>query len=403
MQEYINLAIMAAFVMTYSAVARRLEKTMISGALVFIAFGFLFGPLGLDVLKLGINAHVLRTITEMTLALVLFTDAANANLAVLKKGIGLPQRLLLIGLPLTIALGFGVGALLFRDLALLEVGLLATMLAPTDAALGKAVVTNPIVPARVRETLNVESGLNDGICVPVLFTLLALAVGHEVTHRPMGLALHMIIKQISIGVFVGIGLALLAVYALRYCARRDWISEEWAPVPVAALAIACFAAAQALEGSGFIAAFVGGLVSGAMIRKSKHELLIEAERVGAVFSMITWVVFSVVVASRASEILNWRVILYAILSLTVIRMAPVALVLTGSGLSLAGKLFIGWFGPRGLASIVFIIIVLEEHLPGQQTLAAVVVCTVIFSVIAHGLTATPLAAWYSKVANQDGE
>jgi NhaP-type Na+/H+ or K+/H+ antiporter len=163
---YQNLAILAAFVLVYSAVAGRIEKTPISGAIVAMGFGLVCGPLGLRIFTPHVDGELLRTLAELTLALVLFTDAANANLSVLKISLQLPERLLLIGLPLTILLGFGIGILVFPGMGLFELAVLATMLAPTDAALGKAVVTNPAVPAALREGLNVESGLNDGICVP---------------------------------------------------------------------------------------------------------------------------------------------------------------------------------------------------------------------------------------------
>ncbi len=176
---YNDWAILAAFVFIYSIIAGRLERTLISDAIAFVAFGLLFGPYGLGILHLSVNSENLRMIAELTLALVLFTDAANANLGVLKSSVRLPCRLLLVGLPLTILIGFGIGRLLFKDFSLVEAAILATMLAPTDAALGKAVVSNPQVPAHIREDLNVESGLNDGICVPILFALLAIATNQN--------------------------------------------------------------------------------------------------------------------------------------------------------------------------------------------------------------------------------
>ncbi len=190
---YNDWAILAAFVFIYSIIAGGLERTWLSGAIVFVAFGLLFGPFGLGILHLNVNSENLRAIAELTLALVLFTDAANANLTVLKSSVRLPCRLLLVGLPLTILVGFGVGRLLFKDFSLVEAAILATMLAPTDAALGKAVVTNPYVPSSIREDLNVESGLNDGICVPILFALLALATNQNAESSTTQLLLHLFV------------------------------------------------------------------------------------------------------------------------------------------------------------------------------------------------------------------
>jgi NhaP-type Na+/H+ or K+/H+ antiporter len=391
MPEYANLAVLAGFVFAYGAIANRLAKTVLSGAIVFAGFGLLCGPSGLNILRLSINTELLRVLAELTLALVLFTDAAAADLRVLKLSIGLPERLLLIGLPLTIVLGMATGMLVFPGLGLLELGVLATMLAPTDAALGKPVVTNPAVPEKIRETLNVESGLNDGICVPVLYIFLALVADQ----RTPGMALRLILEEIGIGAVVGAGLVLMGAGVLRSSVARNWVAQTWLPIPIVALAVTCFATAQALGGSGFIASFVGGLAFGATVSRHKERLLWAAEGTGAVFSLLTWVIFGATVVGHAFGRLDWRVLCYAVLSLTLVRIAPVLLSLLGTGLRMESKLFIGWFGPRGLASVVFIIIVLGQNVPGRETLAVTVVCTVVLSILAHGLTARPLASMYS--------
>ena len=389
---YEALAILSVFVFLYSISSGGLERTPINGALVFTAFGLALGPLGLDVLSLNVDTEGLRTLAELTLALVLFTDAANANLGVLKKNIGIPQRLLLIGLPLTILLGFGGGVLVFDGLTLLEIAILATMLAPTDAALGKAVVTNEAVPSGIREVLNVESGLNDGICVPILFVFLALAAATGAETSTPELALKLVAEEIGIGVVVGVGLTVLGSWLGTKFADRGWITETWRQLPVPALAVACFAVAQWLGGSGFIAPFAGGLLFGGLTKRHKHKLLLAAEGTGDALALITWVVFGAAVVGKSVGSFSWEVVLYAVLSLTVVRMLPVFLVLAGMQLRTDEKLFIGWFGPRGLASIVFAVIVLNEHLTGGGTIAMTVVCTIMLSVIAHGLSANPLVA-----------
>jgi NhaP-type Na+/H+ or K+/H+ antiporter len=389
---YETLAILAAFVFLYSTVGGGLERTPINGALVFTAFGLVFGPLGLDLLKLDVDAEGLRTLAELTLAMVLFTDASNSDLGVLKKNIRIPGRLLLVGLPLTIVFGFGVGVVLFGGLTLFEVAILATMLAPTDAALGKAVVSDERVPANMRQGLNVESGLNDGICVPILFVFLGLAVAASGQGGGEVSPLMLVIEEIGIGAVVGIGLTLIGSWTLRRAAGRGWITETWRQLPVPALAVTCFALAQALGGSGFIAAFVGGLLFGGIAKEHKPKYLLAAEGTGDTLSLITWVVFGAAVVGQSIDAFSWQVVLYAVLSLTVVRMLPVFLVLGGMNLRSDEKLFAGWFGPRGLASIVFAVIVLNEHLPGGHTIALTAVCTILLSVILHGLSANPLVA-----------
>ena len=400
---YETLAILAIFIFLYSIASGGLERTPINGALIFTAFGLALGPMGLGVLSLDVGKEGLRTLAELTLALVLFTDASNANLGVLKKNIGIPQRLLLIGLPLTILLGFGVGVLVFDGLTLLEIAILATMLAPTDAALGKAVVTNESVPSSIREGLNVESGLNDGICVPILFVFLALVTATGVETSTPVLAMKLVAEEIGIGVAVGIGLTFLASWLGTRFADRGWVTETWRQLPVPALAVACFAVAQWLGGSGFIAAFAGGLLFGGIVKRHKHELLLAAEGTGDTLALITWVVFGAAVVGQSVESFSWEVVLYAVLSLTLIRMLPVFLVLTGMRMQASEKLFMGWFGPRGLASIVFAVIVLNEHLPGGGTIAMTAVCTILLSVVAHGVSANPLvAALAARIKRSDG-
>ncbi|MGD1983614.1 MAG: cation:proton antiporter [Chromatiaceae bacterium] len=387
---YEDLAILAVFVLVYSATAGGLERTPISGALVFTAFGLLVGPLGLGWLDLDVDAEGLRTLAEVTLALVLFTDASNSDLSVLKKTVRIPRRLLLLGLPLTIVLGFGIGVVLFGDLSLFEIAILATLLAPTDAALGKAVVTNEAVPANIRQGLNVESGLNDGICVPILFVFLALAAGSAGEQSTTALALGLVAEEIGIGVLVGVSLTLLGAWLLKLCASRGWITESWRQLPVIVLAVSCFAVAQVIGGSGFIAAFVGGLLFGAVAKEHKHGLLLAAEGTGDTLALLTWVVFGVAVVGHTIDQMSWEVLLYAVLSLTVVRMLPVFLSLAGTQLRTDEKLFMGWFGPRGLASIVFAVIVLNEHLPGADTIVLTAVCTIVLSILGHGLSANPL-------------
>ena len=403
---YGNLAILALAAFAYSLVAGRLSRAIVNGPVVYLIFGVLMGPVGFGWLNLNIEREAIGTIAEYTLALVLFLDASNANLTTLRSAARLPMRLLLIGLPLTIVLGIGFGRLLFPELAMLELAILATMLAPTDAALGKGVVTNPAVPDDVREGLNVESGLNDGICVPVLFTFLALVAQSHAGSSTQELVTHLVVHEIGIGLAVGLSLSILGAVCLRNSWSRGWFSEAWLGVPMVGLAFGCFALTQYLGGSGFVATFVGGLAFGALVGECKHEIVEASEGTGEAFSLLTWVAFGAAVVLQHSGMvaLDWRVVLYAVLSLTVIRMLPVFLSQLGLGTTNDSKLFLGWFGPRGLASIVFLVIVVGNDLPGENTIVATTIATVILSILAHGLTANPLAtAFGNRVKAQSAE
>ncbi|CAD7490573.1 cation:proton antiporter [Aeromonas dhakensis] len=391
---YQNLAVIAAFLLIYSLIAGRFESRLINGPLLFLLMGWLLGPGGIELLSLSIDSDGIKLLAELTLVIVLFSDAANTNWQVLLANRSLPIRLLLIGLPLTLLAGTLFGRWIYPDLPLLELAILSTILAPTDAALGKAVVSNPAVPAPIREGLNQESGLNDGICVPVLLLLLALIAPTE-QHSGTGLlAITLLLEEIGIGLLVAWGLTTFTLRLLKTSYLNGWQLPLWRQLTMPGLALLCFALAQTLGGSGFIAAFVGGLLMGRKLGEHKHAYLDSCEGYGDLLSVVVWMVFGATLMPMLAELLHWQYWLYAAASLTLLRMVPVWLSLLGTDLKLELKLFIGWFGPRGLASIVFAVMVLQNEpaLLGQRPIIATVLCTIILSVILHGLTANPWVA-----------
>lgn len=391
---YQNLAVIAAFLLIYSLIAGRFESRLINGPLLFLLMGWLLGPGGIELLSLSIDSDGIKLLAELTLVIVLFSDAANTNWQVLLANRSLPIRLLLIGLPLTLLAGTLFGRWVYPDLPLLELAILSTILAPTDAALGKAVVSNPAVPAPIREGLNQESGLNDGICVPVLLLLLALIAPTE-QHTGTGLlAITLLLEEIGIGLLVAWGLTTFTLRLLKTSYLNGWQLPLWRQLTMPGLALLCFSLAQTLGGSGFIAAFVGGLLMGRKLGEHKHAYLDSCEGYGDLLSVVIWMVFGATLMPMLAELLHWQYWLYAAASLTLLRMLPVWLSLLGTGLKLELKLFIGWFGPRGLASIVFAVMVLQNEpaLLGQRPIIATVLCTIILSVILHGLTANPWVA-----------
>lgn len=394
---YLSLALLVIFAFTYSLIAGRLEKTPISGAVVFIGFGVAMGPLGIGWFEFDLKADALRVLADLTLALVLFTDAAHADKGVLKRHAQIPRRMLLLGLPGAIALGALVAHWLFPFLPLYQCLILATMLAATDAALGKPVVTNPKVPARLREGLNMESGLNDGLCVPILLVFITLAKGGQGELETGELVLHYMVKEIGIGLTVGIAVGAIGFYLMRWSYRRGWMTEIWGQLPVILLALGAFSIAQSLHGSGYISAFCGGMVFGYLAKRHTRELLMRAEGEGETMQLLTWVVFGGAVVHRIEP--DWAILAYVLLSLTAIRMLSVVLCLAGTKEPLHHKLFMGWFGPRGLASIVFAIMVINAELDHADHLANVVALTVAASALLHGLTANP---WAKRIAQRQG-
>jgi len=393
---YQNILIFASFIFIYSLIAKRFEKTAISGPFLAIIVGLVTGPLLLNLIEVKVEIEGYKVIAELALALVLFTDASNTNIKELIKHVSVPARLLLIGLPLTILLGMLGGVIVFNGFSWIELGILATLLAPTDAALGKPVVTNPAVPSKLRESLNVESGLNDGICVPVLFLFIALFSAQTGEGIKLSYGLALFAKQIGIGLIAGVVITFVGDRLINYSQKKGLISKSWETVVIVTLAFTCFTLAQLAGGSGFIACFTGGLFYSAVNRKYKHDILEEAEGVGDTLSMLTWVIFSSVIIAAKIRNFTWDVVIYALLSLTLIRMIPVLISLINTGIPWKEKLFIGWFGPRGLASIVFAIIVFEIELPHKDTIILTAVCTILLSIILHGFTANP----FIKILNK---
>jgi NhaP-type Na+/H+ or K+/H+ antiporter len=391
---YIELAVLALIVFSYSLIAGRLERTVLSGPIVFVLTGVLVGPLGFGLFDGDVSRTDLRVLADLTLALVLFIDAASSDISVLKRQFKIPSRMLLLGLPGAIILGFGIAAIMFDVLSLYEAAILGVILAATDAALGKAVISNQAVQSRIREGLNVESGLNDGLCVPILLVFIALAKG-SVSEESRS-ALQLIIEELGIGLVVGVGLTIAGTWLLNLCEKLGWVTDIWKQLTVIGLAIACFSIAQSLHGSGYIAAFTGGLTFGYISKGATHERVLPAEAMGETLALMTWLVFGAVVVGQSLKLFTWEVVVYALLSLSIVRMLPVYLSLAGTGESISSRLFLGWFGPRGLASIVFAIMVLNESLPGGRFISGVVVCTVFFSLIAHGISAKPLGKSFGQ-------
>lgn len=401
--HHLDFVLIAALAFFFGLVSKSIQKTPLTLPICALVLGLVVGPLGLDVSHLDL-AHleggneVVRLLAEFTLALVLFYDASRIDLSRLRTHLRLPVRLLGPGLLGTVALGFAVGVPLLGDsLGLWEIALLAALLAPTDAALGQAVVTQESVPSDERTALNVESGLNDGLVVPLVAALTACSIGAGQGSGEWYTWLLHALKAIGYGVVPGIALGWLATRLLDRAQVAGWMEEGTSQVAVAAVPVVGFFGAEMIGGSGFLAAFVAGLTVGAMRRALPSEAFAFTESATEVLGLATWTIFGVTAAPIALECFTSEAIVYAVLSLTVVRMLPVALALVGTGQSLSSRLFLGWFGPRGLASVVFAVAVLDEvEIEGRSQVFGIAVWTVLLSVVLHGMTAGWLASRYGR-------
>jgi NhaP-type Na+/H+ or K+/H+ antiporter len=398
MQPLVLLGILAfaLIIFAYSLVARPIGESIITAPMVFVIIGFVLGSSEFDILPVNMQSSLILLFAEIALVLVLFSDAARINPRALSGDRNLPLRLLVIGLPLTIIAGALGAILLFTTIALPEAALIGSILAPTDAGLGQAIVNSPRVPGRIRQALNVESGLNDGGAIPFFALFLVLAEATE-EGIPASQWVVFAVQQIGIGILVGAAVGYLGSILIQKGVEKGWMRGEFTWIGFFALALIAFGAASLTGGSGFIAAFVGGLAAAAAGTGIQESVIEFTEAGGQVLALGIFFIFGLLASALLAGITG-TVLFYAILSLTVIRMIPVAISLFRARLSLPSIAFLGWFGPRGLASIVLLLIVIDEApgIPGLPTIRLVVATTVLVSIFAHGITANPAISRYAK-------
>jgi NhaP-type Na+/H+ or K+/H+ antiporter len=391
------MMLLATFVVLafgYSLVSHRLDATVVTGPIVFTLAGIAMAAIAPDEFNVRGNTKIFLHLAEIGLVLLLFSDAAHTDLSVLWNIRNLPARLLAIGLPLTLATGTLAALLMLPGLDLWEAAILAAILAPTDAGLGQVIVTSKFVPLKVRQALNVEAGLNDGLSVPFLLFFIALAAVSEGASASLG---RYVVEQLGYGVAVGALIGLGGGWLLGWASRREWISESLKPAGVVALPLLCLLVSEAVAASMFIAAFVAGLAVQKGYRAAGKLSVAFGETWGQLLNLSVFFLFGIAVAFNWHEI-NLAMAAYAVVSLTIVRMLPVAMALSGSGLSRPTVLFMGWFGPRGLASIVLGLVYLESeiNLPGESTIRLAILTTVLLSIFAHGLSARPGIRLYAR-------
>jgi NhaP-type Na+/H+ or K+/H+ antiporter len=388
------LSIFIALIFLYSLFSALLEKTVLTAPILFTTAGIIVSQFLPELLKGASNQAAVRHLAEVGLVMLLFTDASRTNFRMIKRIGNLPVRLLSTGMLLTILFGAIAALVVFRQLSIWEAGILGAILAPTDAGLGQVIVNSPRVPVRIRQALNVEAGLNDGLSVPFMMFFIALAGAGGEGHRA-SLAGFMV-EQLGYGAAIGAGVGGVGGWLLGVAHRRRWIAEAFNQLGLVVLPLLCLFASEAVGASMFIAAFVAGLAVQVGFKEAGKHSVEFTEEWGQLLNLLVFLLFGLLVAR------DWRqitapLVLYAVLSLTVVRIVPVAIALIGTRLSRATVLFMGWFGPRGLASIVLGLVYLEEvaHEPHEPTIQLAIIVTVLLSIFAHGLSAMPGISLYA--------
>jgi NhaP-type Na+/H+ or K+/H+ antiporter len=397
-----TLFVIALSILAFGLISGRIERSVITPPMVFVLIGLLVGRWGLGIVPAVIATPFVHILATITLVLVLFTDASRIDLKLLRQDHDLPVRLLAVGLPLTIALGMLVAFLLLGGITLWEAALLAAILAPTDAALGQAVVNSPKLPVRIRQTLNVESGLNDGLALPVVLIFFSLASGQQ--DKGTGEWLLFVSKQVGLGPLAGILVGFVGGKLAVWGQRTGWMNHSFQDLSSLGLSLLAYASAELIGGNGFIAAFCAGLTLGNTARSICTCLYEFAEAEGQLLTLLVFMVFGAIMVPDALDNFSWPHVLYAVLSLTIIRMLPVAVSMLGMRLRWGTVFFLGWFGPRGIASILYALLLLEgSGVAGMEVILSIAMTTVLLSIFAHGLTALPGTNWYAQYTQRTSD
>ena len=395
--ESLGFLALLVCILLAGSISRRIRGTIITLPMVYAFLGIVIGGLGLNIVELEVENRLVELIAELTLLFVLATDASRINIRDVIRDHDLPLRLLGFGLPLMMIAGTICAVLIFSELSLWEAAILGILLYPTDASLGQSVVNNPKVPVRIRQALNIESGLNDGIALPFLLLAVSMATSEVVYNKPFQF-FYSVLVQIFLGIIAGIIVGYLGAKLIQWGQKSGWMSRAYQKISSLVLILVVYGIAEVIGGNGFIAAFTLGLVSSNVSSPEETEDLYEhAEILVTMLMMLTFMIFGAVLLPPAIESISPSIVLYAILSLSLVRIIPVAIGFIGAKVEPITTLFVGWFGPRGVASILYIFIVLEyESLPGLELIYAVVMVTVLFSIFAHGITAAPAAKRYGE-------
>jgi NhaP-type Na+/H+ or K+/H+ antiporter len=397
MHEHPIIVLMALIILVFGIFSKRAERTIITAPMVFVLIGLAVSFFGFGLLEEGPKAGFVKPFAEFTLILVLFIDATTIDRSRLKLERSLPARLLLIGLPLTMVFGALIAIPIFPEISTVALIMMALILSPTDAALGQAVVTGEQVPLRIRQTINIESGLNDGIALPPILICFAILSGSGGGNMDMSYWLTFIIKQFLFGPIIGGFVGWLGGFIVERSTKAGWMSHTYQMLASVAIAILAYSLAEHFGGNGFISAYFAGLLLGTKSEMIREKIREFGEAESQVFIMFIFLLFGMILVPVSYQYWDWRSLMYAVLSLTVIRIVPVALSLIGTGLDKKTVLFIGWFGPRGIASVLYLLMaVIQLGVEGYETVVAVISLTILLSIFLHGFTAMPFSKLFFK-------
>ncbi len=398
MQDHQLIVLAAIIILLFGLFSKAAEHSMITAPMVFVSIGILLGPLGLSWIKIDADAEGIQLLAELTLIIILFVDASFIKSSHIRSRLkGLPARLLLLGLPLTMLFGALVALVLFPGTSPWLLVALALILSPTDAALGQAIVTSESVPSNIRDSISAESGLNDGISLPPILVCLAVIASGLGHISPQDHWLTFMAFQLTLGPIIGTAIGHVGGKMIELAHQKDWMNSVFQRLTCLALAILSYACAELFGGNGFIAAFCGGLFLGVKNTQVRERIQEFGQTEGQMLTLFVFVILGLIIIPIFAPLWDLNAVIYALLSLTVIRIMPVFICLIGSGLTNYSKFFIAWFGPRGIASILYLLIAIDKiGVTGHEYIFSIIILTVFLSIFAHGITAVSMSNHFKK-------
>ncbi|MEU6062236.1 cation:proton antiporter [Streptomyces sp. NPDC047097] len=390
--------VIAGILFSWALLSHRLARWSITAPIALMAAGIALTHGDHPPLTFEFDNAAFEHAVEVVLALLLFVDATEVPGAVIRRERDLTARLLAVALPLTLCAAFLAGLACFPGQPAWLLAALATVVVPLDLAPTTAVVRDRRIPARLREVLNVEGGLNDGVVSPVFLLCVAIGVeSHSGGSTDYAEALLEAVTAAGWALAAGAATGLTAGWTLRRSWERGWTQASATRLAVLAVPVAAYTLSVALGGNGFVASFVAGVCFAPTLVRIGHSAVEMADDVVTLLTLALWFVFGQIVNDEFWDGFEAPVLLFALLAVTLVRIGPVLLALIGTPLTLGDRLFLGWMGPRGVTSIVFGLLAVVE-LPDERGgfIAQVMVMTVMLSIVLHGLSAEPLGRRYAR-------
>lgn len=379
--------VLTLLVLGYAVVSALVNRWYVAPALIFVGLGMLFGPFGFNLLAAGPGTEGYTLLAQLALTVILFNQAAKLDPGKAFRRGQVTFRLLVIGIPLTLVLGSLTAAVLLPVLPWWEAVCLAAIVAPTEVALIEALIEDHRVPERVRNALSVESGFYDGFALAVLLAALALASA-QTDERPRDWT-WFVVRTELVSLVIGAAVGLLGAVVIAWSRRREWMNDTWAQLATLAVALICFEFGERVHASGFVAAFTGGLAFAVVARRSNTEVSNQVSDAAAqLLELLVFAMFGAFAVIDAWQHTSWRVVLFCAVALFGVRMVAVLVALIRTDLPAYSRLFIGWFGPRGIGTVVLALLVIERgEIQHPDVLAQAGVIAVTLSLVLHSITA----------------